>query len=165
MEIVVHMDRLRLTTIFLAALFIVGPISAIALGQSGQDSGEEPPTPLNCSSSTPHDDQTNYYVDGATGDDTYPGTQACPTRTIQQAVTNAGSGDIITVGSGSYMETVSLDSEGQTLRAASGARVILDGSESVTGDLNATWTQHSQLDSGWVWKVDLPKDAWQLFLS
>ena len=63
------------------------------------------------------------------------------------------------------METVSLDSEGQTLRAASGARVILDGSESVTGDLNATWTQHSQLDSGWVWKVDLPKDAWQLFLS
>ena len=165
MQIVVHMDRLRLTTIFLAALFIVGPISAIALGQSGQDSGEEPPTPLNCSSSTPHDDQTNYYVDVATGDDTYPGTQACPTRTIQQAVTNAGSDDIITVSSGTYMETVSLDSEGQTLRAASGARVILDGSESVTGDLNATWTQHSQLDSGWVWKVDLPKDAWQLFLS
>ena len=123
------------------------------------------PSPLNCSSSTPHDDQTNYYVDGSSGDDTYPGTQACPTKTIQQAVTNAGSDDTITVASGTYMEAVSIDSEGQTLRAATGARVILDGSESVTGDLDATWTQHTELDSGWVWKVDLPKDAWQLFLS
>ena len=71
-----YMDRLRLTTVFLAVLFALGPISAIALGQSGQGPGEEQPSPLNCSSSTPHDDQTNYYVDGATGDDTYPGTQA-----------------------------------------------------------------------------------------
>ena len=159
------MDRARLTTIFLAVLFAMGPISASTPDQSGQSSGEESPSPLNCSSSTPHDDQTNYYVDGSSGDDTYPGTQACPTKTIQQAVTNAGSDDTITVASGTYMEAVSIDSEGQTLRAATGARVILDGSESVTGDLDATWTQHTELDSGWVWKVDLPKDAWQLFLS
>ncbi|MEC8722614.1 MAG: DUF1565 domain-containing protein [Candidatus Thermoplasmatota archaeon] len=159
------MDRARLTTIFLAVLFAMGPISASTPDQSGQSSGEVSPSPLNCSSSTPHDDQTNYYVDGSSGDDTYPGTQACPTKTIQQAVTNAGSDDTITVASGTYMEAVSIDSEGQTLRAATGARVILDGSESVTGDLDATWTQHTELDSGWVWKVDLPKDAWQLFLS
>ena len=159
------MDRARLTTIFLAVLFAMGPISASTPDQSGQSSGEVSPSPLNCSSSTPHDDQTNYYVDGSSGDDTYPGTQACPTKTIQQAVTKAGSDDTITVASGTYMESVSIDSEGQTLRAATGARVILDGSESVTGDLDATWTQHTELDSGWVWKVDLPKDAWQLFLS
>ena len=159
------MDRARLTTIFLVVLFAMGPISASTPDQSGQSSGEVSPSPLNCSSSTPHDDQTNYYVDGSSGDDTYPGTQACPTKTIQQAVTNAGSDDTITVASGTYMEAVSIDSEGQTLRAATGARVILDGSESVTGDLDATWTQHTELDSGWVWKVDLPKDAWQLFLS
>ena len=159
------MDRARLTTIFLVVLFAMGPISASTPDQSGQSSGEESPSPLNCSSSTPHDDQTNYFVDGSSGDDTYPGTQACPTKTIQQAVTNAGSDDTITVASGTYMESVSIDSEGQTLRAATGARVILDGSESVTEDLDATWTQHTELDSGWVWKVDLPKDAWQLFLS
>ena len=159
------MDRARLSTIFLVVLFAMGPISASTPDQSGQSSGEESPSPLNCSSSTPHDDQTNYYVDGSSGDDTYPGTQACPTKTIQQAVTKAGSDDTITVASGTYMESVSIDSEGQTLRAATGARVILDGSESVTGDLDATWTQHTELDSGWVWKVDLPKDAWQLFLS
>ena len=159
------MDRARLTTIFLAVLFAMGPISASTPDQSRQSSGEESPSPLNCSSSTTHDDQTNYYVDGSSGDDTYPGTQACPTKTIQQAVTKAGSDDTITVASGTYMESVSIDSEGQTLRAATGARVILDGSESVTGDLDATWTQHTELDSGWVWKVDLPKDAWQLFLS
>ena len=159
------MDRARLATIFLVVLFAMGPISASTPDQSGQSSGEESPSPLNCSSSTPHDDQTNYYVDGSSGDDTYPGTQACPTKTIQQAVTKAGSDDTITVASGTYMESVSIDSEGQTLRAATGARVILDGSESVTGDLDATWTQHTELDSGWVWKVDLPKDAWQLFLS
>ncbi|GIR80580.1 MAG: hypothetical protein CM15mP82_1320 [Methanobacteriota archaeon] len=159
------MDRARLTTIFLVVLFAMGPISASTPDQSGQSSGEVSPSPLNCSSSTPHDDQTNYYVDGSSGDDTYPGTQACPTKTIQQAVTKAGSDDTITVASGTYMEAVSIDSEGQTLRAATGARVILDGSESVTGDLDATWTQHTELDSGWVWKVDLPKDAWQLFLS
>ena len=159
------MDRARLTTIFLVVLFAMGPISASTPDQSGQSSGEESPSPLNCSSSTPHDDQTNYYVDGSSGDDTYPGTQACPTKTIQQAVTKAGSDDTITVASGTYMESVSIDSEGQTLRAATGARVILDGSESVTEDLDATWTQHTELDSGWVWKVDLPKDAWQLFLS
>ena len=159
------MDRARLTTIFLAVLFAMGPISASTPDQSGQSPGEESPSTLNCSSSTPHDDQTNYYVDGSLGNDTYPGTQACPTKTIQQAVTKAGSDDTITVASGTYMEAVSIDSEGQTLRAATGARVILDGSESVTGDLDATWTQHTELDSGWVWKVDLPKDAWQLFLS
>ena len=159
------MDRARLTTIFLVVLFAMGPISASTPDQSGHSSGEESPSPLNCSSSTPHDDQTNYYVDGSSGDDTYPGTQACPTKTIQQAVTKAGSDDTITVASGTYMESVSIDSEGQTLRAATGARVILDGSESVTEDLDATWTQHTELDSGWVWKVDLPKDAWQLFLS
>ncbi|MFL2954780.1 MAG: DUF1565 domain-containing protein, partial [Candidatus Thalassarchaeaceae archaeon] len=120
---------------------------------------------MNCSGSTSHDDETNYYVDTASGDDSYPGTQTCPTQTIQQAVTNAGPDDTIIVSDGTYQETVALDSEGQVIRAATGARVVIDGSESVTGDLSATWTQHSELDSGWIWKADLPKDAWQLFLS
>ena len=61
--------------------------------------------PMSCSSRTAHDDDTNFYVDGTSGDDTYPGTSACPTKTIQQAVTNAGTNDVIIVGAGTYYET------------------------------------------------------------
>ena len=122
--------------------------------------------PMSCSSSTAHDDDTNFYVDGTSGDDTYPGTSACPTKTIQQAVSNAGTNDVIIVGAGTYYETVALDSVGQRLKAASGDRVILDGSESVTGDLGGTWTVYdSTTHSDSIWKADLSKDAWQLFLS
>ena len=121
---------------------------------------------MTCSSSTSHDDNTNFYVDGTSGDDTYPGTESCPTKTIQQAVTNAGTNDVIIVGAGTYYETVALDSVGQRLMAASGERVILDGSESVTGDLGGTWTVYDSTPySDSIWKADLSKDAWQLFLS
>ena len=154
------MTNSKQLTIFLITVLVLGTASA-NIGYQSEASSSAPAT-ASCSS-TAHDDLTNYFVDASTGDDSYPGTQICPTKTIQQAVDNAGSDDTITVGSGTYMESVLLDSSGQTLRAAPGARVILDGSESVRYDLNSTWTQHIQLDSGWVWKVDLPKDAWQLF--
>lgn len=151
--------------VFLVAIMALGPVSTAAGGIADGEGGAGTPSPLSCSGSTPHDDDTNYYVNAASGDDSYPGTQACPTQTIQQAVTNAGPDDTVIVNAGTYQETVALDSEGQVIKAATGDRVVIDGSESVTGDLGATWTQHSQLDSGWVWKADLPKDAWQLFLS
>ena len=159
------MHKSKLMSCILVLILSLGPISGIAGGQSGTDEANEQPISMSCSGSTSHDDETNYYVDTASGDDSYPGTQTCPTQTIQQAVTNAGPDDTIIVSDGTYQETVALDSEGQVIRAATGARVVIDGSESVTGDLSATWTQHSELDSGWVWKADLPKDAWQLFLS
>ena len=142
-----------------------GTISTNLGSQFGPGMGSDEPAAMNCSSSTPHDGSTNFYADTASGDDTYPGTASCPTKTIQQAVNNAGADDTITVSGGTYQETVVLAHSGQTIRSASGNRVIIDGSESITGDLSSTWVQHTQLDSGWVWKVDLPKDAWQLFLS
>ena len=159
------MERASWLAVFLVAIMALGPVSTAVGGTADGEGGAGTPSPLSCSGSTPHDDDTNYYVDATSGDDSYPGTQACPTQTIQQAVTNAGPDDTVIVNAGTYQETVALDSEGQVIKAATGDRVVIDGSESVTGDLSATWTQHSQLDSGWVWKADLPKDAWQLFLS
>ena len=158
------MKRPDMLAFLLVTILAIGPISS-AIGDQSGNHDSDAPVSLNCSSSTAHDDDTNFYTDSSSGDDSYPGTQACPTKTIQQAVTNAGANDLITIREGTYMETVSFDSQGQTLRAAQNERVILDGSESVTGDLNSSWSQHSQLSSGWVWKADLPKEAWQLFLD
>ena len=144
--------------LFLVTIIILGPASKVLGDKAMTGTGSIEPSPMSCSGSTPHDDDTNYYVDAASGDDSYPGTQSCPTQTIQQAVTNSGPDDTIIVSDGNYQETVALDSEGQIIKAATGSRVVIDGSESVNGDLGATWTQHSQLDSGWIWKANLPKD-------
>ena len=86
--------------VFLVAIMALGPVSTAVGGiaDTGGDTGD--PSPLSCSGSTPHDDDTNYYVDAASGDDSYPGTQACPTQTIQQAVTNAGPDDTVIVNAG-----------------------------------------------------------------
>ena len=76
-----------------------------------------------------------FHADGVVGNDSWPGTHNCPTKSIQMAVDLAPAGSTIIVYSGIYQEVVSIGKEEITLRAADGERVILDGSESVTGDL------------------------------
>ncbi|MBO20269.1 MAG: hypothetical protein CL732_07000, partial [Chloroflexi bacterium] len=107
-----------------------------------------------------------FFADGSGGNDSWAGTTDCPTATIQAAVDLASEGSTIIVREGEYHETVSLDEENMTLRAAEGDRVILDGSESVTEDLGGTWVVHdSSPAEGTIWKADLSKDAWQLFVN
>ncbi|MBR17859.1 MAG: hypothetical protein CMA87_02750, partial [Euryarchaeota archaeon] len=109
---------------------------------------------------------SQFHVDQTSGNDSWAGTQQCPKMTIQSAVSSAAQGETIVVGAGTYHEVVTLDKGEVTLKAAEGERVILDGSESVTGDLGGTWTVHdSSSPEGVVWKADLSKEAWQLFVD
>jgi len=87
------------------------------------------------------------------GDDSSPGTQAAPLRTIQRAADLAQPGDTITVHEGVYRERVNPARGGESdarriiYQAAPGARVEIKGSEIVKG-----WV-HERDD---VWKVTLP---------
>ena len=107
-----------------------------------------------------------FYADGTNGNDSWAGTSECPTVTIQRAVDLASQGDTIIVRSGTYHETVTLDEQDMTLRAEEGSRVILDGSESLIDDLGGTWVVHDSSSSeGTIWRAELSKDAWQLFVD
>lgn len=86
-----------------------------------------------------------YWVDGVTGADTNPGTQAQPFRTIGVGVAAAeannriGIGSKVTVNPGIYREAVTLDSNYQdtaspiTIEAAAGGPVIMSGADTFTG--------------------------------
>jgi alpha-N-arabinofuranosidase len=73
------------------------------------------------------------------GNDSNPGTQAAPLRTIQRAADLAQPGDIITVHEGVYRERISPPRGGEsdvkriTYQAAPGAKVEIKGSEVVKG--------------------------------
>ncbi len=87
------------------------------------------------------------------GDDTNPGTEAAPLRTIQRAATLAQPGDIITVHGGVYRERINPPRGGTSdtapivYAAARGEKVEIKGSEVVKN-----WVK-AQDD---VWKVTLP---------
>jgi len=93
-----------------------------------------------------------YHV-SITGDDTADGSLVRPLRTIQAAANRAQPGDVITVHEGTYREQVSPPRGGTSAasrivyRAAPGERVVIKGSEPITG-----WT-HVGNDT---WKVVLP---------
>lgn len=88
-----------------------------------------------------------------TGQDSAPGTQDQPLRTINRAAQLAQPGDIVTVHAGAYREWVrpirSGASERQRIvyRTAPHEKVVIKGSEQITG-----WTAAG----GGVWKVELP---------
>lgn len=84
---------------------------------------------------------TDVFV-SPTGTDAGPGTLAKPFRTIQQGVDALKPGDTCYVREGVYLESVKLGKSGQAgapirLRAYPGERVLLDGTEPVTGP----WTE------------------------
>jgi hypothetical protein len=93
------------------------------------------------------------HVSVSTGDDANNGTAAQPFKTIQAAANRAVPGDTITVHAGTYRERVSPPRGGEsdanriTYQAAPGAKVVITGSEVLTG-----W---QQVDGG-VWKLVLP---------
>lgn len=88
------------------------------------------------------------YVDGTTGSDSNPGTQALPLKTIGAATAMAASnnsasiGTRVTINPGTYRESISLGvsrtSLPITFQAATNGTVIVSGSQLLTG-----WTQSS----------------------
>lgn len=93
-----------------------------------------------------------YHV-SVKGNDTSDGSLAKPFKTIMAAANKAMPGDVITVHTGTYRETVTPPRGGEssskriTYQAAKGEKVIITGSEPVTG-----WTKE-QNDT---WKVVIP---------
>ena len=103
------------------------------------------------------------HVDGLNGDDSWAGTTACPKATIVSAVENSSSGDEVIVHEGLYHENITIDNKDDfILRAATGERVVLDGTRSITGDLGGVW---GAADSDGIQEVTLTEDGWQLFLA
>jgi alpha-N-arabinofuranosidase len=94
----------------------------------------------------------DFHV-AATGDDAADGSAAKPLRTIQAAADLAQSGDSVTVHEGTYREWVNPprggtdDAHRITYQAAPGAKVVITGSEPVSG-----WRKVE----GDVWKVVIP---------
>jgi hypothetical protein len=102
-----------------------------------------------------------YFV-SVDGKDTSPGTKAKPFRTIQRAANVMGPGDTCVIRGGTYRETVQPTRSGQPdnpirFVAAEGEKVILDGTEPITG----TWTQHS----GNIYKTKVAETFEQLFVD
>jgi len=87
------------------------------------------------------------------GEDSNPGTQAAPLRTIQRAADLAQPGDVVTVHEGLYRERINPPRGGESderrivYRAAPGEKVEIKGSEVVRN-----WTR----EQDHVWKVTLP---------
>ncbi len=88
-----------------------------------------------------------------TGNDTNPGTQAAPLRTIQRGAELAQAGDVVTVHAGTYRERIAPPRGGESdakriiYQAAAGEQVEIKGSEIIKG-----WVK-VQDD---VWQVKLP---------
>ncbi|MBT4802179.1 MAG: hypothetical protein HON85_00810, partial [Euryarchaeota archaeon] len=102
------------------------------------------PSQMDTSSGVDCSNQTHsggaFYADWSLGNDSWAGTQDCPTSSIQAAVDLASENGTMIVREGVYHEVVTLDQHGMRLMAADGERVILDGSRSVTGDLRGSWS-------------------------
>ncbi len=116
---------------------------------------------LDCSNST-RTQGSPIHVDVLNGSDAWNGTDICPKATIYGAVQSAISNDEIIVHSGVYYENITIDNlDGLTVRAADNERVVIDGTKSISDDLNLSW---STATDG-IQYVDLADPGWQLFLN
>jgi Right handed beta helix region len=103
---------------------------------------------LVCASAAPAQTSTSFYV-SITGDDSNPGTEAAPWRTIQHAVDKARAGSTVNIRAGLYEELVSLNASGNssdgfiTLRSSPGETAILDATH-FTPARSAIVTVHNQ---------------------
>ncbi|DAC21675.1 MAG TPA: hypothetical protein D7H94_06675, partial [Candidatus Poseidoniales archaeon] len=103
------------------------------------------------------------HVDRVNGSDAWAGTAACPKASITSAVGNASAGDEIIVHAGIYHENITIDNKDNLLlRAASGERVVMDGTRSISDDFDLTW---DIADGSGIQEVALPQSGWQLFLN
>ncbi len=101
------------------------------------------------------------HVDRINGSDVWAGTAACPKASIASAVGNASAGDEIIVHAGIYHENITIDNKDNLLlRAASGERVVMDGTRSISDDFDLSW---NSVDGDGIQEVTLPQSGWQLF--
>ena len=102
-------------------------------------------------------------VDVVEGNNSYPGTTDCPKKSLENATEVAVNNDEIILHSGLYHENVSIDGiDNLLIRAATGEKVVFDGTKSISQDLGDTW---STADSDGIQEVTLSVDGWQLFLN
>ena len=115
-----------------------------------------------CSSIT-RDSGTPIFVDSGNGSDEWEGTWSCPKASLSDALNDSVSDDEIILYSGRYHENVTVDNKDNLLiRAAEDARVVFDGTKSITGELDGVW---GAADSDGIQEVTLSEDGWQLFLA
>ena len=83
----------------------------------------------------------SIYVDPVNGSDDWDGTWSCPKATLSDALNESSANDEIVLYSGRYHENVTVDNKDNLLiRAANGARVVFDGTQSIADDMDVTWT-------------------------
>src|SRR5580704_12719109 len=92
---------------------------------------------------------TSFYV-STTGDDSNPGTEAAPWRTIQHAADKARAGGTVNIRAGVYEELVSINASGNssdgfiTFRSYPGETAILDGTHFTPTARTGILTIHNQ---------------------
>src|SRR5213075_1721595 len=92
---------------------------------------------------------SSFYV-AATGNDSNPGTQAAPWRTIQHAAEAARAGSTVNVRGGVYEELVSIKASGNatdgfiTFRSYPGETAVLDAEHFAPDGRSAIWTIHNK---------------------
>jgi len=92
---------------------------------------------------------SSFYV-STTGNDSNPGTQTAPWRTVQHAADTARAGSTVNVRGGIYEELVSIKSSGNatdgfiTFQSYSGETAVLDGTHITPSGRTAIMTIHNQ---------------------
>ena len=102
------------------------------------------------------------HVDNQLGNDNFSGTAECPFYSVVEALKVSENGDTIIIHEGVYYEDVIIDNfENITIRVAENERVVFDGTESITQDLNGTWS----LSTNNIHEVQINKNGWQIFVD
>jgi PKD repeat protein len=96
-------DFLKIFSIILCTILLAAPITCQDL-DLGTQLYPKPSIQKNFSIEA----ASVYYVDGTTGSDSNPGTQALPWKTIQKAATTLRAGDTVNVNAGTYNERVNV---------------------------------------------------------
>src|SRR5690606_42136180 len=81
----------------------------------------------------------DYFVGGSGASDNNPGTAGKPFATIQKAASSATAGDVITIRSGIYRETIVTTNSGRRrspiiFHTDAGAKVVISGLKKVEGN-------------------------------
>ena len=106
--------------------------------------------------------QNEIHVDNQLGNDTFPGTVDCPFNSVMEALEVSKNGDTIIIHEGVYHEQIIIDNfENLTIRVAENERVVFDGTESITQDLNGIW----ELSTNNIHEVEINKNGWQVFVD
>ena len=116
---------------------------------------------LNCinSNTTP---QREIHVDNQLGNDNFSGTVECPFYSVVEALKVSENGDTIIIHEGIYHEEIIIDNfENLTINVAENERVVFDGTESISDDLNGIW----ELSTNNIHEVQINKNGWQIFVD